>query len=170
MDTRWRDCGIVIAEDRLWGQGLGREAFGLWVGYLLMAFDLPRIGMGTWSGNERMLRVAARVGMQSEACFCDARLVEGRRYNAVRWGMTRAEWERYRAPRTDGLRRYTPADWDATVELTRQLFQYHRDLQDAPEFPFQDARETVFGWLARRDNVLWVWQEEEKVIGLARAL
>jgi RimJ/RimL family protein N-acetyltransferase len=168
-DTRRRDCGIVIAEDELWGQGLGREAFALWVGYLLKAFDLSRIGMGTWSGNKRMLRVAARVGMRSEACFREARLVRGRRFDAVGWGVTRAEWERYQAPRTDGLRRYTPADWDATVELTRQLFQYHRDLQDAPEFPSRDARETVYGWLARRDNVLWVWQEKEKVVGLARA-
>ncbi len=168
-ETDWCDCGIVICEDDLWGQGLGREAFALWLDYVLTESDLPRIGMGTWSGNERMLRVAARVGLRGEARFADARLVEGRRYAAVRWGVTRAEWERYKAPRTDGLRRYTPVDWDAAVDLTRQLFDYHRALQAAPSFPVQAARETVYGWLARQDSVLWVWQERGEVVGLARA-
>jgi RimJ/RimL family protein N-acetyltransferase len=167
--SRWRDCGIVIADQDLWGKGLGREAFALWVGYVLDAWGLPRVGMGTWSGNERMLRVAARVGMREEACFADARLVEGQRYDAVRWGVTRREWEQYRAPRVDGLRRYTPADWDAAVELTRQLFDYHRALQGGAPFSLQEARDTVYGWLARRETVLWVWQEAGEVVGLARA-
>jgi RimJ/RimL family protein N-acetyltransferase/ribosomal protein S18 acetylase RimI-like enzyme len=168
-ETRWCDCGIVICEDDTWGRGLGREAFALWVDYLVTAHDLPRIGMGTWSSNLRMMRVAARVGMREEARFADARVVEGRRYDAVRWGVTRAEWERYQAPRVDGLRRYTPADWEATVELTRQLFQHHRALQGAPPFSAEDARETVYDWLARRDTVLWVWQKEDRVVSLARA-
>jgi RimJ/RimL family protein N-acetyltransferase/ribosomal protein S18 acetylase RimI-like enzyme len=168
-ETHWCDCGINICEDELWGRGLGREAFALWVDYVLTANDLPRVGMGTWSGNLRMMRVAARVGMREEARFADARVVEDRRYDAVRWGVTRAEWERYLAPRVDGLRRYTPADWEATVELTRQLFQHHRALQGAPPFSAGDARETVYDWLARRDTVLWVWQKEGQVVGLARA-
>jgi RimJ/RimL family protein N-acetyltransferase/predicted N-acetyltransferase YhbS len=165
----WRDCGIVIAEDDEWGRGLGREAYGMWVDYLFSAHDLPRLGMGTWSGNQRMQRVAARVGMRQEARFADARLVRGRRYDAMRWGLTRAQWERYQSPRVDGLRRYTPADWEATVELTRQLFQHHRTLQGAATFAVQDARETLYGWLARRDTVLWLWQEAGQVAGLARA-
>lgn len=167
--NRWRDCGICIAEEDAWGRGLGREAFALWVDYLFDAWDLPRLGMGTWSGNQRMLHVAARVGMREEARFADARVVRDRRYDAVRWGLTRGEWERQRAPRTDGLRRYAPADWAPAVELTRQLFDYHRTLQSAPPFSTQEARETLFGWLARRDTVLWVWQETGKVIGLMRA-
>lgn len=167
--TRWRDCGIVIAEDAVWGRGLGQEAFALWVGYLLTAHDLPRVGMGTWSGNRRMMWVAARVGMRQEARFADARLIKGQRYDAVRWGVTRAEWESYQLPRVDGLRRYTSTDWEAAVELTRQLFQHHRALQGAPPFSIQGARETLYGWLARRDTVLWLWQEAGQVLGLARA-
>jgi RimJ/RimL family protein N-acetyltransferase/ribosomal protein S18 acetylase RimI-like enzyme len=167
--SRWRDCGIVLAERELWGRGLGHEAFALWVGYLFNAWELPRVGMGTWSGNERMLRVAARVGMREEARFADARLVEGQRYDAVRWGVARREWERCQAPRVDGLRRYTPVDWDAVVELTRQLFDYHRVLQGAAPFSTQEARDTVYGWLAGRETVMWVWQEAGEIVGLARA-
>jgi hypothetical protein len=165
----WRDCGINIAEDDAWGRGLGREAYGMWVDYLFRAHDLPRLGMGTWSGNLRMQHVAARVGMRAEARFADARVVRGQRYDALRWGLTRAQWERYQLPRADGLRRYTPHDWDAAVELTRQLFQHHRALQGSAPFTEQDARDTMFGWLERRDTVLWVWQEANQVVGLARA-
>ena len=167
--NRWRDCGINITEDEVWGRGLGQEAYALWVDYLFSAHDLPRLGMGTWSGNRRMAWVAARVGMRQEARFADARVVKGKYYDALRWGLVRAEWERYQLPREDGLRRYTPADWDATVELTRQLFQQHRTLQGAPPFSVQDARETLYSWLARRDNILWLWQQAGQVLGLARA-
>jgi RimJ/RimL family protein N-acetyltransferase len=167
--THWRDCGIDIAEAGFWGRGLGREAFALWVDYQLRAFGLRRIGMGTWGGNVRMLRLAARIGMREEARFRDARVVEGKCYDAVRCGVTSAEWGRYQLPRRDGLRRYTPFDWGATVELTRQLFEHHRGLQGAPPFSQEDARETVYAWLGRRDTVLWVWQEAGQVLGLARA-
>lgn len=78
--------------------------------------------------------------------------------------------KRYKTSRSEGLRRYTPADWETTGdELTRQLFQHHRALQNAPPFSAQDARDTVYGWLSRRDVVLWVWQEDGRVVGLARA-
>lgn len=167
--SRWRDCGIVIAEEDLWGQGLGREAFSLWIGYQLDAFDLPRIGMGTWSGNVRMQRIAARVGMREEARFDDARVVGGRRYDAVRWGLTRADWDRFHAPRENGLHRYAPADWASAIELIRELFNTHRAIQGAPQLTLADARDTLFGWLVRRDSVLWVWQELGDVVGLARA-
>lgn len=49
----------------------------------MQAHELPRLGMGTWSGNHRMIRLAARVGMRQEACFLQARLVDGRRYDGV---------------------------------------------------------------------------------------
>jgi hypothetical protein len=167
--NRWRDCGICITENELWGRGLGREAFEMWVGYLMEAYDLPRIGIGTWSGNVRMVHLAARIGMREEARFCHAREVNGRRYDAVRWGITRADWLRFQAPREEGLRRYTPDDWEATVELAHQLFDVHRSLQEAPSLTSRDGREILVDWLARRDTVLWVWQEAGEVLGLARA-
>lgn len=166
---RWMDAGIVIAEEDLWGKGMGREAFALWVDYLVTTYDLPRIGMGTWSGNERMIRVAARVGMHEEARFANAREVAGKRYDAVRWGITRAEWERHRAPRKEGLRNYTPDDWKATVELTRQLYQHQRSLQEGPPFTEADARASVYEVLARRKSLIWLWQEGGQVAALARA-
>ncbi|MCK4306125.1 MAG: GNAT family N-acetyltransferase, partial [Candidatus Eisenbacteria sp.] len=132
--THGRECGIDIAEEGAWGQGLGREALTLWVGYLFSAHGLSRVGLGTWSGNERMIRLAARIGMREEARFAAARQFAGHIYDGVRWGVTREEWERYEAPCSNGLRRYTPVDWELTVELTRQLYQHHRSLQRGPAF------------------------------------
>ncbi|MFC1573496.1 GNAT family N-acetyltransferase, partial [Candidatus Eisenbacteria bacterium] len=163
----WRDCGIVLAEADLWERGLGREAFRLWTDYLIREHDLPRLGMGTWSGNIRMIHVAASVGMFEEARFPDARLYDGRRWDAVRWGFTRAEWNGYQQTRGDGLRRYTPADRDRVVELVRQLYQHHHALQQAPEYTVQDAQETVLEWLRSRENVLYLWQRDGVVVALA---
>jgi GNAT superfamily N-acetyltransferase len=72
-------------------------------------------------------------------------------------------------PREDGLRCYTPGDWEAAKELTHQLFDFHRSIQGAPSLTSHDGREILVGWLARRDSVLWVWQEAGEVLGLARA-
>ncbi len=165
---QWRDCGIVIAED-LWERGYGTEAFRMFVDYILNAFDLPRIGMGTWSGNQRMIRCAAAIGLRQEARFADARLIDGKWYDAVRWGITRTEWESYQAPATDGLRRFRPSDRSAVIELTRQLYAYHRRLQNAPEFTEADARESVAEWSAKQGVATWVWQESGEVVGFARA-
>jgi hypothetical protein len=51
----------------------------------------------------------------------------------------------------------------------KPLFDHHRTLQGAAPFSDEDAQDTVYGWLARQDTVLWVWQEEGQVMGLARA-
>jgi RimJ/RimL family protein N-acetyltransferase len=168
-ETGWRDCGVAIAEKRHWGRGYGKEAFTLWVDYLFEAHELPRLGIGTWSGNRRMIHLAARGGMREEAYFPDARLVKGRRYDAVRWGMTREEWEADRAPAGEGFRPYRSGDWTPAVELIRQLFQTHRELQGAPEFTLKDARETLFEWRRRRENRIWVWQEQGELAALAQA-
>ncbi|MCK4414192.1 MAG: N-acetyltransferase [Candidatus Eisenbacteria sp.] len=168
QETGWRDCGVVIAEEEHWGHGYGQEAFRLWVDYLIDAHQLTRIGIGTWGGNERMIHLAARVGMHEEARFPEARVVEQRRCDAVRWGMTRAEWQADRAPAREGFRPYRSADWPRAVELIRQLFQYHRTLQEAPEFILDEARETLFGWLRRREDPIWVWQEGGELAALAQ--
>ncbi len=166
--SRWRDCGIVIAE-AMWGRGLGSEAFALWINYQLTAFDLPRIGMGTWSGNKRMINTAANIGLLEEASFKSAREVEGVRYDAVRWGITREAWESYRTDSADRFRPFRPADREAVISLTQQLYAYHSELQQAAEYTEKDARESVLTWLGRSGQFAWVWQENGKVVGFARA-
>ncbi len=92
----WLEVGINLPESAYWGRGLGTEALALWVEYLFEHMGLHRVGLGTWSGNERMLRVASKLGFTTEARFRQARLVDGRRFDAMRCGLLREEWESMR--------------------------------------------------------------------------
>jgi RimJ/RimL family protein N-acetyltransferase len=94
--TEWLEVGIGIYNGRLWGRGYGREAFALWIDYLFEAMDLRRIGLRTWSGNERMMRLARRLGFKQEATFREAYATRTRLYDRVAFGLLRREWKRAR--------------------------------------------------------------------------
>jgi len=86
--------GIDICESAHWGRGLGTEALRLWIDYLFAGLDLERVRMATWSGNERMIRVAEKLGFVLEERVPDAREVRGRRYDSVRFALTKQTWNR----------------------------------------------------------------------------
>ena len=89
--TTW--VGIDICESDCWGRGLGAEALCLWIDYLFVALDLHRIGAETWSGNERMIRCARKCGFVPEGCFHENIEFRGQRYDSVKLGLLRSEWE-----------------------------------------------------------------------------
>lgn len=97
--TNWFEIGIAIYDSRYWSGGYGSEAFQMWIDYLFMNMDTVRLGIGTWSGNERMMRLAARCGMIEEARVRKARIVRGEYYDAIKMGILREEWELRRANR-----------------------------------------------------------------------
>lgn len=94
QNTDWLETGIVIYDKNYWNGGYGREAYALWIDFLFESTDLHRLGMSTWSGNERMMKVAERIGMKEEARIRNARMVEGRYFDAIKMGMLREEWEK----------------------------------------------------------------------------
>ena len=100
-DPHMTEVGIDIVEDELWNQGLGTEAFGLWVDYVFEAHNLARLGAATWSGNPRMVRVAEKLGFKVEGRIRNGCEVNGRFYDGIKLGMLRSEWE---ARRTGGSR------------------------------------------------------------------
>jgi putative hydrolase of HD superfamily len=92
-ETNWLCAGIGIYNDRLWGQGLGFEAMSLWVDYLFMANpEIVRLDLRTWSGNHGMIALAKRLGFIQEACFRKARIVDGKYYDSLGFGVLREEW------------------------------------------------------------------------------
>jgi len=93
----WWEVGINLPERSARGCGLGTEALALWVDYLFSELDIVRLGMGTWSGNHAMRRVADKLGFTAEARFRRARPVRGCLYDALRWGMLRDQWRTLRA-------------------------------------------------------------------------
>ncbi|QRG66376.1 GNAT family N-acetyltransferase [Brevibacillus choshinensis] len=95
-ETNWCEIGIVIYDSCYWSNGYGSEAFQMWIDYLFTHMDTVRLGIGTWSGNERMIKLAARCGMREEARVRKARIVRGEYYDAIKMGMLKEEWEALR--------------------------------------------------------------------------
>jgi len=81
-ETNWLSVGLVIYNDAFWSKGIGYEALGLW------GLDLR-----SWSGNTGMMKLAEKLGYQLEATFRKARIVEGKYYDGVGYGILRSEWE-----------------------------------------------------------------------------
>ncbi|UBV43620.1 GNAT family N-acetyltransferase [Deinococcus taeanensis] len=88
----WWDLGILIYDPAHWGRGLGARALSLWVQATLDETDAHVLTFSTWSGNERMLRAAARLGFREAARIREARAVGDRRFDAVRLDLLRREW------------------------------------------------------------------------------
>ena len=92
-ETDWRRIGIVLYDPATWSGGRGTEAVALWTSYLFRTTSIVRLDYATWSGNGRMCRVGQKLGWTEEGRFRAARLVEGRRYDSVVYGVLRSEWE-----------------------------------------------------------------------------
>jgi len=95
-NTNWLETGIVIYDKEFWNGGYGSEAYKRWIDFLFTSTDLHRLGMSTWSGNHRMMKVADRIGMKEEARIRKARTVDGQYYDAIKMGILREEWEEIR--------------------------------------------------------------------------
>ncbi len=93
-ETSWLEVGVVILNDQFWQKGLGYEALTLWIDEVFREKkDLVRIGLTTWSGNIGMMRLAEKMGMTKEATYRKARIVDGRYYDSVSYGVLKEEWQ-----------------------------------------------------------------------------
>ncbi|WP_052339779.1 GNAT family N-acetyltransferase [Gorillibacterium massiliense] len=91
-ESNWLEVGISIYNPSYWNGGYGTEALRLWIDYLLNELPLVRIGLATWSGNKRMMRVAEKLGMHLEGQLRKCRLYKGIYYDSIRMGILREEW------------------------------------------------------------------------------
>jgi ribosomal-protein-alanine N-acetyltransferase len=71
------DIGIMVGDRRVWGQGIGADAFGLVMATLLDSEGIRKVTAGTMAGNISMIRIMERAGMQHEATRRAQELVEG---------------------------------------------------------------------------------------------
>lgn len=90
--SHWLEIGIVIFRPEFWNGGYGTEALQLWIEYLFKELPLVRVGLTTWSGNTRMIKVAEKLGMQLEGRLRKCRLYDGKYYDSIRMGILREEW------------------------------------------------------------------------------
>ncbi|WP_374073497.1 GNAT family N-acetyltransferase [Bdellovibrio bacteriovorus] len=92
-ETNWLCAGISIFDHAKWGQGIGWEALGLWIDYLFENHpNIVRLDMRTWSGNVGLIHLAKKLGFVREACFRNARIVDGKYFDGLGFGILRSEW------------------------------------------------------------------------------
>lgn len=92
-DSGWWEIGVLIYDPAHWGGGFGRQALSLWTDATFAETDAHLITLTTWSGNERMVRAAQRAGYRECARIPEARLWQGQRWDSVKLGILRREWE-----------------------------------------------------------------------------
>jgi len=90
--SKWLEMGIAFHEAKSWGKGMGTRVLRMWIDHLFQTMPLVRVGFTTWSGNERMIRVGEKLGMQMEARIRKVRYYNGEYYDSIRMGILKEEW------------------------------------------------------------------------------
>jgi len=94
QETLWMEVGIVIFNDNYWGCGIGHAALKIWIDEIFEERpELIRIGLSTWSGNFRMMKLAEKLGLKKEAVYRKARIVDNEYYDSVSYGVLTDEWK-----------------------------------------------------------------------------
>ncbi|MDR3191184.1 MAG: GNAT family N-acetyltransferase [Lactobacillaceae bacterium] len=89
---RWLEIGIIIYQQSTWQHGIGTAAIKMWIKQMFNQFpSLPHIGFTTWSGNQRMMRVGEKVGMQLEGRIRQVRYWQGQYWDSIKYGILREE-------------------------------------------------------------------------------
>lgn len=92
--TRWMEVGIIIYDENFWSSGYGFEAMKLWISKTFNDFpEIEHLGLTTWSGNSRMMRLSEKLGMKKEGQIRKVRYWQGVYYDSVKYGVLRSEWE-----------------------------------------------------------------------------
>ena len=93
-ETDWMEIGIVIFNREYWGKGIGFIALKLWIDKIFKLFpEILRLGLSTWSGNIRMIKLAEKLRFKKEAEFRKARIVDHKYYDSISFGILKEEWE-----------------------------------------------------------------------------
>ncbi len=93
QETLWMEIGIVVFNEQYWGKGIGFQALPMWIDEVFCQYpEIVRLGLSTWSGNTRMVKLAEKTGLKCEAVYRKARIVEGQYYDSVSYGILREEW------------------------------------------------------------------------------
>ena len=94
QETLWMEVGIVIFNEDYWGNGIGYIALKMWIDEIFAENPkLIRVGLSTWSGNKRMMKLGEKLGLAKEAVYRKARIVDNQYYDSVSYGVLKEEWQ-----------------------------------------------------------------------------
>lgn len=83
------EVGILVFDPDARGQGIGTEAFVLWLDHLFVERGAFRVSFLTQPGNERMVRLGERCGFRLEGVVRGSVMVEGTPHDELLYGLTR---------------------------------------------------------------------------------
>ncbi|NVK29440.1 MAG: GNAT family N-acetyltransferase [Gammaproteobacteria bacterium] len=95
---RWLGARMVTDNEAYWGNRMASLALRQWIKVLFARETLERIGLTTWSGNPRMMALAAKLGFKLEGQLRKVRYHNGQYYDAIRYGVLRSEWAAQNQP------------------------------------------------------------------------
>ena len=81
------EVGMVIASEKNWGKGYGRESLRLLVGFAFRSLNLHRLYLRVYAYNDRALRLYDRAGFAREGTDRDAHFFGGRWHDVIRMGL-----------------------------------------------------------------------------------
>ncbi|MEW7279309.1 GNAT family protein [Aquimarina sp. 2201CG1-2-11] len=92
-ETHWLEIGIAIFNEKFWNKGIGQIALTQWIDKIFdEKKEIIRLGISTWSGNFGMIKLAEKLGMKKEACYRKARIIDGKYYDSISYGILKSEW------------------------------------------------------------------------------
>ena len=83
---------ITLGEQDFWGQGYGTDALITFINFLFNQWNLHRLSLDTWDGNERALKAYQKIGFQIEGRQRDARFILGKYHDAILLGLLQRDF------------------------------------------------------------------------------
>lgn len=96
--------GIVIGEKSYWGKGYGQEAMRLLADYAFNLLNLNSLMLGVFAFNTRAIQCYRQVGFKEIGVRRQARLIGGKKYDALLMDLLAEEFE------SPYVSRYLPAE------------------------------------------------------------
>ena len=94
FSTRWLEIGIVIYNQNTWAKGIGYSALSKWIELCFKKFpEIQHIGLTTWSGNPRMIKLAEKLNLVCEARIPKVRYYKGIYYDSIKYGILRENFK-----------------------------------------------------------------------------
>lgn len=90
----WHTLGIVICDSNLWCKGFGTQALAAFCKYYLNN-GKSNLRLQTWSGNERMVRCAEKLGFVEVNRFIGNRHIRGGLYDGLTFQLDLDRFHKY---------------------------------------------------------------------------
>lgn len=94
MNIQERRCKIIIfiGEKKYWGSGYGTDAMKAFLRFLFNRWNMHRVEIDTWDGNERAIKSYKKCGFIEEGRLREARFVDGQYRDEILMGLLRKEF------------------------------------------------------------------------------